>query len=158
MVSGIWTLSLWLVALFGEVGEVWPCWRKYITRIWIWKYIVSPHFQFALFHFSSKSWSLSLLPLPFACVPLPTIMVSYSSRTISQNKLFPKLPLIMVLYHSNRKCPVNAYVFVFVYRYGQVPTESRKEHQTSWAGFIDICEPPCKVGGYLFIPRHLDLK
>lgn len=43
--SGIWTLGAQLVALCGELQ---PCWRKPITRSWLWESIFSPTSHFLL--------------------------------------------------------------------------------------------------------------
>lgn len=74
-------------------AEVWPCWRKYVTRVGLWEFKSSSHFQFVLSVFCCGSGcerSASGSCGHACCLPLaatlPTVTDSHPSGTVSQRK------------------------------------------------------------------------
>lgn len=74
---GIWTLDPQLVALFRDVQEVQPCWRKYITRS------IPLPISSLCFLLAEMMWDLSFL----FQLPCLSLWRTHPSRRVNQIKL-----------------------------------------------------------------------
>lgn len=92
---GIWNLGTQLVALFGEaMGEMWPCWRKYVIGGGLSVFKVLLFVQFSLYFMLVRE-DVNEPSASCPCFHIPACHYG-----LSQNKLSFKLPFGSVFYYK----------------------------------------------------------